>query len=202
MSPRLAGIILCGGESRRMGMAKASLDFHGTPLLTHMVTVLSRHVTPVVVVASPEQELPELPDDVLVVRDRTPFQGPLAGLVEGLSILPRRVTWAYVTAVDMPCLVPGWIPLLHRSLGDSDIAVPKIGDRLQPLAALYHCRVAETARRLLSCGRRSLRELCAQVRLAEIQDDTLRTIDPNLVSLRSANTPEEWSTLLEQSKPG
>ncbi|MEC8507981.1 MAG: NTP transferase domain-containing protein, partial [Planctomycetota bacterium] len=58
---QLGAILLCGGESRRMGTPKAWLDWKGQPLLEYMVSILSQVSKEIVVVAAPGQDLPELP---------------------------------------------------------------------------------------------------------------------------------------------
>ena len=64
----IAGIVLCGGASRRMGTSKAWLEFDGETLLQRIVRVLSTMVRPLVVAAAVNQELPRLPADVLIVN--------------------------------------------------------------------------------------------------------------------------------------
>jgi molybdenum cofactor guanylyltransferase len=66
---RTGGIVLCGGESRRMGRPKAWLPFAGELMLPRVVRLLGEVVAPVVVVAAPGQDVPPLPAGVEVVRD-------------------------------------------------------------------------------------------------------------------------------------
>ena len=66
---RVGGIVLCGGESRRMGRAKAWLPFGDETMLQRVVRLLTENVHPLVVVAAPGQELPTIPTEVTVVRD-------------------------------------------------------------------------------------------------------------------------------------
>lgn len=80
-----AGIILCGGQSKRMGQPKAWLPFLGERMLPRVVRLLGQVVAPLVVVAAPDQELPPLPAEVTVVRDEEKGWGPLMGLAVGLK---------------------------------------------------------------------------------------------------------------------
>ena len=148
-----AGVILCGGQSRRMGQPKALLDFHGQPLLLRMLAVLAPKAGPLVVVAAPEQELPTLPLGVLVARDTEPHLGPLAGIAAGLEALPDGCDWAFVSACDSPLLASGWIDLLMSRREDADIVMP-VADGREPAIALYRRRIAVTARELLAADRR------------------------------------------------
>ena len=63
------GIVLCGGKSTRMGTSKALLPFGPETMLQRVVRLLSGVVSPIVVVAAVDQELPPLPSDVIITRD-------------------------------------------------------------------------------------------------------------------------------------
>ena len=74
---RVGGVVLCGGQSSRMGRPKAWLPFGDELMLPRVVRLLSDAVSPIVVVAAPEQVVPPLPADVQVVRDEEKGRGPL-----------------------------------------------------------------------------------------------------------------------------
>src|SRR5687767_5196010 len=105
----LAGIVLCGGKSTRMGVPKATLPFGPETMLQRVVRLLGTVVSPIVVVAAKEQSLPALPDAVTVTRDEREARGPLEGLRAGLKALPESVAAAYVTSCDVPLLVPALV---------------------------------------------------------------------------------------------
>ena len=105
----VGGIVLCGGKSRRMGQSKAMMPFAGEPMLVRVVRLLSEAVGPIVVVAAPDQDLPELPLEVTIAYDRQPDRGPLEALAVGLGTLAGRVDRAFVIACDAPLLLPEFI---------------------------------------------------------------------------------------------
>ena len=76
-------VVLAGGKSSRMGRPKALLLFDGEPLIVHIVRALKHMFAEIVVVAAPEQELPDLP--VTLVRDEVAYQGPVGGIYYGLK---------------------------------------------------------------------------------------------------------------------
>ncbi|HEX5259940.1 MAG TPA: NTP transferase domain-containing protein, partial [Gaiellales bacterium] len=92
--------MLAGGESRRMGVPKALIDWRGEPLLAHVCRVVGEVADPVIVVAAAEQQLPPLPG-VLVARDRSPGQGPLEALAAGLAMVPPGIPAVLVCPVDV-----------------------------------------------------------------------------------------------------
>src|SRR6516225_8543681 len=100
----LGAIVVCGGESRRMGRPKAWLPFGSERMLERVVRLVSTAARPVIVVAAPDQELPPLPASVGLARDSVRGKGPLQGLAAGLTALPEDVELAYATATDVPFL--------------------------------------------------------------------------------------------------
>ena len=85
----LGAVILCGGQSRRMGQPKAWLPFGRERLLQRVVRLVSTAAEHVAVVAAPGQELPPLPASVVLARDPVRGKGPLQGLAAGLAALAR-----------------------------------------------------------------------------------------------------------------
>ena len=67
---KTGGVVLCGGRSRRMGFAKASLPFGPELMIQRVLRLLGEVVDPLVLVAAPRQELPDLPGDVIVAHDQ------------------------------------------------------------------------------------------------------------------------------------
>lgn len=103
----MIGIILNGGASRRMGTSKAQLEWDGTPLLTHMQTVLKQTNVEAVHLCQ------QTGDDALC--DAYPGLGPLAGIESALRHTP---TGAYllIVPVDMPLLTPALLTDLTAPL--------------------------------------------------------------------------------------
>jgi molybdopterin-guanine dinucleotide biosynthesis protein A len=97
----------------------------------------------------------------------------------------------------VPLLKPEFVRAIVEQLGDHDVAVPNDGQYDHVLAAVYRTKLNVTARELLDSGqRRPLRLIEASISL-RIPVDDLRTADPNLDSLRNANTREEYEAILK-----
>ncbi len=192
----VAGIVLCGGESRRMGQSKAWLPFGPEVLLQRVVRVLSTVVSPVVVVAAHGQELPELPADVIIARDEQPALGPLGGLAAGLSALPASIEAVYAAACDAPLLKPDFVVEIIGRLKYHDIAIPRDGKYYHPLAAVYRRCVEAKVRALIAEDRLRPFFLLESSDVCEIDVEDLRSIDPELDSLRNTNTPEDYQAAL------
>lgn len=198
----LGAIVLCGGRSTRMGRPKAWLPFGDEMLLQRVVRLVRAGVGagPIVVVAAPDQELPELPGDVLVARDPVEGRGPLQGLAVGLAALPDEAELVYATATDAPFLRPGWIARLAERIGPADLAMPFVGGHRNPLAALYRrAAVLPAARDLLDADRLRPAFLLERVRVVVLHEDDLRDVDPELATIRNLNTPEDYAAALRDA---
>jgi molybdopterin-guanine dinucleotide biosynthesis protein A len=193
----LGAVVLCGGQSRRMGRPKAWLPFGPELMLERVVRLVGEAVGPVVVVAAPGQELPPLPDRVTVVRDPVSGRGPLQGLAAGLAALPDAVELAYATATDVPFLQPAWIARLHGLIGDHDLAIPFVEGYHHPLAALYRrATILPAVEALLKEDRLRPVFLMEVVKTRVVEAEELREVDPELDTLRNLNSPEDYSAAL------
>jgi molybdopterin-guanine dinucleotide biosynthesis protein A len=187
----VAGIVLCGGLSSRMGRPKAWLPWRGRPMLVHVVGVLREVVDEVLVVASRGQVLPAT--GARVVEDREPELGPLAAIREGL--LAMGAERAYVTSTDAPLLTPGFVRAL---LAAGAPAAPELDGVVQPLAAVYPKVLAREAGRLLAAGRGSAIGLLESAGFRRVAAGEL----PDSGSLRSLDTPRDYLEALRRDEPG
>jgi molybdopterin-guanine dinucleotide biosynthesis protein A len=182
-----------------MGRSKALLPFGPEVLLQRVVRIVGAVVQPVVVVAAVGQELPALPDGVLIARDEHEALGPLGGLAVGLGVLRDQVEACYVTAVDAPLLRAEFIRHLIGLLEDFDLVMPRDGKFHHPLAAVYRTRLEDSARSLIAANRLRPFFLLEQARAREVDVAELRAVDPELASLRNTNTPEEHAAALRDA---
>ena len=187
----VAGIVLCGGKSSRMGQAKAPLPIGGETMLGRVVRIVGEVVSPVVVVAAVGQELPALPEGVVVLRDETPDLGPMQGIVAGLRYLEGRADAAYVSSCDVPMLRADFVRRMIELFGEAEIAVPFVEARPHPLAGVYRIGVLTSAERLLADGNRRLTMLMERAPTRLVRFDELGEVE----SLRNVNTPEEYRSI-------
>lgn len=192
----VGGVVLSGGQSRRMGQSKAMLPFGDELMLPRVLRLLGDVVGPLVVVAAPQQVLPEIPASVAVVRDRAEGRGPLEGLYCGLVALRNQVDAAYVTACDVPLLRADFVRYLIRQLGAYDVVVPTEGEFHHPLAALYRTHLVDAISDRLAHDQLRMISFYEQVRTHRIDVQELREVDPELHSLMNLNRPEDYHAAL------
>jgi molybdopterin-guanine dinucleotide biosynthesis protein A len=190
------GIILCGGRSTRMGTSKALLPFGAETMLQRVIRLLSTVVSPIIVVAAPDQALPELPREVIVTRDEREDRGPLEALRAGLKALPDTIGAAYVTSCDVPLLVPDFARQMIELLGDNDIAVMEIDGFPHPLSAVYRRDTLPHVEALLAKDRLRPVFLFDAVRTRRVHPAEMLAVDPELLTLRNLNTREDYAEAL------
>jgi molybdopterin-guanine dinucleotide biosynthesis protein A len=192
-----------------MGAAKADLEWHGSTLLYRAAAVLARAVDgPVIVVAAPGQELPELPAGVAVVEDPVEGLGPMQGLATGLAAVADRAEIAFVCSTDLPFLHPAYV---RRVLGgltaEAEVALPVARGFRQPLAAAYRTRIAGLVADLLAQGNQRPGMIFKHCEVVQLDDAallagaTLAKYDPELDSVINVNTPEDYAAARDREPP-
>jgi molybdopterin-guanine dinucleotide biosynthesis protein A len=197
----LAGVVLAGGASLRMGRDKATMpipaalldsnDGSEAPItmVERVVSVVGQRCQPVFVVAAPGQSLPDLP--ARVVRDDVRGVGPLLATGRGLRAAAEAgAKRAFLSAADMPLLTADVIDLLEaRAIElDADVVLPWDG-RDHYLAAVYRTELADQVDALVAAGERSMRALVDRV-------DAQRIVIPESRSLTNLNSDADLRTLL------
>ena len=199
---RTGAIVLCGGKSSRMGMAKSSLPFGSELMLQRIVRTIALELSPIVVVIARDQSIPPLPTDVEIVTDDVPECGPMGGLASGLRALQDRVDCVYLSGCDTPLLRREFI---RRVVGLSEgysIAIPRIQDFFHNLAAVYDVAILPIVDEQLHVNQLRMTSLIEKVSARVIDANELRNIDPELESLRNANTFDEYQALLDAARIG
>ena len=176
------GVLLAGGESRRMGRDKRELRLGGETLLQRNLAFLGG-VFPVVglSVRSAEQAPDDLPDGVVVIPDEVPGS-PLAGLA---SILGRFDEPVFAMAADLIAPEPDAVGRVLAAFDGVDVALPVAEDHLEPLHAVYGPGCLPHMRQLLAAGAHSILDLFPLVRVARVPfADT--------TPFFNVNTPADW----------
>jgi len=155
---RIAGLILAGGEGRRMGADKALLPLAGKPLIEHVIERLAPQLDCLAISANGDPErfddygvpvLPDLPGEA--------GQGPVAGLRAGLAWAEEEEADVLVTvATDTPFLPAD---LVERLVAPDDLAYATHAGRAHYTAALWPLTMGFVVDALYATGERRLRAL-------------------------------------------
>jgi molybdopterin-guanine dinucleotide biosynthesis protein A len=179
------GLVLAGGESRRMGSDKALLKRNGRTQLSRTVDLLERHADRTFVSARAEQvDEPERRRFPQIV-DRYNGIGPIAGI---LSALERHqdVSWL-VLACDLPNVDDKTIDFLLRNrAADRPFTAfrSSYDDLPEPLCAIYRPESRAIIEEFLRDG-----SVCPRKMLMRSATHLLQQPDPS--ALDNVNTPDD-----------
>ena len=175
-------LILAGGKGRRLGWEKAGVMLEGETLLGRAIR-LTRPLGQVWVVGD-GRPLP-LPPGVRIVADILPGKGPLGGLYTGLLLSPNP--YALALACDMPFIRPELLGYLLSLAPGYDAVVPRAGELLEPLHAVYSRTCLPILRDLLREGKLSLQELFPRIKVRYVEG---REVGDSLPFF-NINTPQD-----------
>lgn len=184
----VAGVILAGGESRRMGQNKALLEINGERMIETAYRCMAGLFDEVLLVTN----TPDIYDFIPCrkIADLYPGKGPLAGIHAALSSC--AADRAFVTACDMPGLNPALIRELSGMADAVDVIVPETPGGLEPLHAVYAKSGLPRMERMLRVGELSILTFIARAESRVVPLAAVATKDPDYASFRNINTPEEY----------
>lgn len=184
----MTGIILAGGENRRMGADKAFLEIAGKPLIEYILRVfLERFEQTIIVTRTPDRYQGLY---AVVVADALETGGPLTGIYTGL--LYAQTERVFVAACDMPYLSSALIAYMEQQAGEFDAVVPMINGLLEPLHAIYHRRILPVMLDRIRSGEQRVAQVLERVRVRYLSESEIIHYDPHLRSFKNLNTPEEY----------
>lgn len=148
----IAGIILAGGRSSRMGgRNKALLELGGKTLLARLTERFAPQVHALAVNSNAELNQVSGPNPVLPDRFAD-FPGPLAGLDAGMCWAEgiTGITHIASVSVDTPFLPADFVNRLSDA--GKGVAVARCGGRLHPTCALWPVSLRDTLEAFLRAG--------------------------------------------------
>jgi molybdenum cofactor guanylyltransferase len=186
--PRVTGVILAGGRSRRMGgFPKALLPFGGRPLIQHIAETLRSSLPDCLVVTNTPELYGSL--GLPMVGDVFPEAGSLGGIYSGLRAAPGEA--ALCVACDMPFLSARLVAYLAGRAAEADVVIPDAGGELQPLHAVYGKACLPAMERRLRAGQLKVVGFFDEVTVIRVPTEAVEPfVDPQ-VAFMNLNTPED-----------
>jgi molybdopterin-guanine dinucleotide biosynthesis protein A len=194
----LTGILLAGGQSRRMGGGdKCLLDLAGAPMLQRVIERLAPQVAALAINANGDPSrfkqfpLPVIADTV------TGYAGPLAGVLAGCRWSSRAIPEAraiVTVSTDAPFVPLDLVQKLLEAVdGDpsSAIALASSGGNLHPVVGLWPVVLADDLESQLRAGVRKVLQWTARHRTVTVEFPFLRFHGRQIDPFFNANTPEE-----------
>ncbi len=180
----VSGIVLAGGQGRRMGgVDKGLKPLRGKPMVEWVLERLAPQVGEIVINAN--QNVPEYAryGHRVVSDEISGFAGPLAGLHAGLKAASHEL--AVPVPCDSPFLPADLVFRLKSTWGKRDLAVAKTGDQPHPVFALVRRGVLQNLEAFLAGGGRKIDAWYAALSVIEVG------FDDEADAFRNINTLEE-----------
>jgi molybdopterin-guanine dinucleotide biosynthesis protein A len=186
-------VILAGGNNSRISRQKAFIEINGLTIIESLISKLAPLFNKIIIVANDPEKY--LAFDLQVVADLIPEKGPLGGIYTGLSFSDE--TYNFVIACDMPCVNSDLVSYMAELEG-YDAVIPKIGENIEPLHALYSKDCINAIKDQLDRGELKIRSLLPHLKVKYLEEDIIRKYDPEGQSFININTEND---LREIAKP-
>jgi molybdopterin-guanine dinucleotide biosynthesis protein A len=184
----VSGVILAGGQSRRMGGSpKALIPFDGRPLVSYIVQRVTAVLPDCLVVTNSPELYAFL--GLPMIGDAFPGGGSLGGIYSGLAAVPGDA--ALCLACDMPFVSTGLLAHLAERAGEADVVIPDAAGELQPLHAVYGKACLPAMERRLRAGRLKISGFFEEVRVLRIPDAEVSRFGAPELAFMNLNTPDE-----------
>ncbi len=183
------GIILAGGESKRLNsVEKSNLLVGDKRIIEWMMTVYKKLFSEIILVSNHPTTYLEW--DVIVVKDIFTKRSSLTGIHSGLFY--TKTDHAFIAACDTPFLKMDLVKAIIQHIDSStDVVIPKTDVGIEPLCAVYSRRCLQIVQDALEQNNLKIRNIFRKLKTKELPETVLRKKDPGLVSFFNINTPDD-----------
>src|SRR5258706_9907052 len=183
----VTGIVLAGGQGRRMGGVDKGLQLlHGKHMVAAVLARLVPQVDEILINANQNLEAYAKFGHRVVPDAIGGFAGPLAGLHAGLGA--ARHSLVLTAPCDSPFLPLDLFSRLKAAMQEHDLAVAKTGDQPHPVFSLVRISVLDHLSKFLSSGGRKIDAWYATLKVVEVP------FDDEADAFRNINTRQELNS--------
>ena len=207
-----SGVILAGGENKRMPVLKAFIEVEGKKIIEKNLKIMRQLFNEIFIVTNQPELYTYL--GVPMLGDVYNIRGPMTGVLTALMNSSNK--WIFVSACDMPFINPDFIRFMaderynpaclaivnrerKRDLdtisgaGIYDAVVPLVNYKAEPLFAFYSNKVMNSLEQFVLTGKKSIKYflLNHDKRVKYITSEEVKNIDPEARSFINLNTPED-----------
>ena len=180
----MTAIILAGGKSSRLGRDKALEKIGGKYLIERVIGSLSQLGDDIIVVTAAPNQLSDL--NVEKVIDTYPRTGAKVGLCTGINA--SLSFYSLVVACDMPFLNIDLLRYLLDSASGFDAVIPRIGDKIEPLHAVYSKNCISVLEEHIRKGKLKISDLFNEINVRYVEAEEMERYDPQHLSLFNINS--------------
>lgn len=185
----IAGFVLAGGASSRMGRPKALLEIGGEPMLVRTARLLES-VTGSATVIGTFDGCEELPLPFL--KDEWPGTGPLGAIATVLR--KSSAPWNLIVGTDLPYLTREWLEYVveRATASQADAVVPMNLRGAEPMCAAYHKCAEALLLTTIEHGTRKVTDGLKSLSIEWMEPSEWKRFDSAGVLFKNMNTPEDY----------
>ncbi len=156
-------ILLCGGQSRRMGQDKGSMIIHDKPMINHILSTLNSEINEVIIVLNNKQRIDKYKNfikkedydfKISFVEDEIKNIGPISGILTGLKHITSN--YALILPCDSPYVTNNLIRNIFNEIDSNYQAIVPYHDNenklktSEPLHSIYNKNIIPEIEKLIS----------------------------------------------------
>jgi molybdopterin-guanine dinucleotide biosynthesis protein A len=191
----ISGVVLAGGQARRMGGGdKGLIDFAGKPLIQYALAALRPVADDIIINANRNQDKYREFGCPVVADPNRSFDGPLSGILSAMT--RSQADYLLTLPCDCPLIDSAILKRMVAAMETepSDCLVADDGERLHPVVLLLDRRLEHDLSAYLDSGERKIDRWFMRHRWRGIDFSDRPGV------FRNINTPEELAAL-EQERP-
>ncbi len=183
------GVILAGGlNSRFGGREKALIPLAGKAMIDHIIRAFDNLFEEILIVSNQPQN--HIDRDATIISDLLDARSSLTGIHAALFY--SHCEEVFICACDTPLIKTALIAtLLDARQTGIDLVVPQTPSGIEPLCAVYAKRCLAPIENRLRRGDFRIRRFFDRVRVKHVSEKRLRRVDPDLLSFKNVNTPDD-----------
>jgi len=188
MNALFQGIILTGGQSKRMGHDKASLKYKGTDFLSYEINILNKNVERLMIVGDSTKYKGY---GISVVDDIFSGKGPAGGIYTGL--VHSNQDYNFVLSCDVPQIGNELILLLMDTYNGEDALICSHQGKIHPLVGIYNTKTRQHFKNSIDSGKLKLHQILKEM------DSKFLDVPENLAhQITNINTKKEYTAFIRK----
>ncbi|WP_296878001.1 molybdenum cofactor guanylyltransferase [uncultured Methanobrevibacter sp.] len=194
-------IILCGGQSRRMGQDKGSMIIQKKPMIKHILSTLNHEINEAVIVLNDKNRIDKYnqfinPEDydyrIKFVEDKIKNKGPMPGIMTGLENISSQ--YSLILPCDSPYVTKKYIKTIFNEITEGYQAIVPYHDNenklktSEPLHSIYNKNIISEIEKLISEDTLHIKGLIEKITTKFVLIDNKKILKKEF---RNLNRPED-----------
>ena len=199
-------IIICGGQSRRMGQDKGSMIIHDNPMIKHILTTLNNEIDEAIIVLNNQKRIDNYskfisPHDytyeIKITKDKIKNKGPLSGIQSGLENIKSQ--YAIVFPCDSPYITKNTINLLFSQIKNNIQAIVPYHDTnnklktSEPLHSIYNKNTLPIITELIEKDILDVKSLISKIETKYVLIDNKKILKKEFKNLNQPDDLEKFN---------